>query len=119
LFSLNRVQFAHDFERVNLLLGQFSPVVLGSLIAVVMYHDYLVIQHTSGGNDLVIADIPKSLMVLRGQDPYSTQPWAAPYPPLLLFTVAGIIRLTSSNLLSSPTTVDLISRNIRLVGLAA
>jgi hypothetical protein len=119
MFSLERLRLYEEFERANSLLSQFSPIILASLIAVVMYHNYLVIQLTNGGNDLVSADIPKSLMVLRGQNPYSTQPWAAPYPPLLLFTVAGIIRITSSNLMSSPTTVDLISQNIRLAGLVA
>lgn len=119
MFSLSRYRLIAEFERVNLLLSQYSPIILASLIGVVAYHDYLIIQLTNGGNDLVSADIPKSLMLLQRQDPYLTQPWAAPYPPLLLITLAAIIKLTSTNLLSSPTTVDLISQNVRFAGLSA
>jgi hypothetical protein len=119
MFCTGRVRLFERVERINILLSQFSPIILGTIISIVMYHDYLVIQLTNGGNDLVSADIPKSLMLLRGQDPYSVEPWAAPYPPLLLLTVAGIMKVTSNNLLSSTTTVDLISQNIRLFALGA
>src|SRR2546427_12146428 len=56
-------------------------------------------------------------MLLNGQNPYSTQPWASPYPPLLLLTVSGIIRLTG--LFASQSSLNLISQQIRLLGLFA
>jgi hypothetical protein len=65
------------------------------------------------------SDLPKSIMLLRGQDPYSVSPWSAPYPPLLLLIMAGIIRFTSNNLLQSPDTIAVISQNIRVAGLFA
>ncbi len=65
------------------------------------------------------ADIPKSLMLLHGQNPYSVQPWASPYPPLLLLIVGGIVQLTSPGLVQSPASLDLISQNIRIAGLFA
>jgi hypothetical protein len=77
------------------------------------------IQQTTGGGDLLYSDIPKGIMLLRGQDPYSVQPWSAPYPPLLLLTVAGIIRFTSSNLLQSPAAIGIIDQNVRFAGLLA
>src|SRR5467141_1950341 len=86
-------------------------------MSLVIFHGYLLIQESNGGSDLVSADIPKSLMLLNGQSPYSTQPWASPYPPLLLLTVSGIIRLTS--LFASQSSLDLISQQIRLAGLFA
>src|SRR5205807_9616185 len=62
-------------------------------------------------------NMPKSLMLLTGQSPYSTQPSASPYPPLLLLTVSGIVRLTS--LFASQSSLDLISQQIRFIGLFA
>jgi len=86
-------------------------------MSLVIFHGYLLIQQSNGGTDLVSADIPKSLMLLNGQNPYSTQPWASPYPPLLLLTVSGIVRFTS--LFASQSSLDLISQQIRFIGLFA
>src|SRR5437867_272793 len=95
MLSLGRLRFHPDQARINFFLNQASPIILTSLMSLVIFHGYLLIQQSNGGTDLVSADIPKSLMLLNGQNPYSTQPWASPYPPLLLLTVSGIIRLTS------------------------
>ncbi len=56
-------------------------------------------------------------MLLHGQNPYSTESWASPYPPLLLLTVSGIIRLTG--LFASESSLSLISQRIRILGLFA
>src|SRR5438552_13150650 len=96
MFSLGSLKLSRDQARINLLLNQASPIILTSLMSLVIFHGYLLIQQSNGGFDLVSADIPKSLILLNGQNPYSTQPWASPYPPLLLLTVSGIIRLTRS-----------------------
>src|SRR3989441_6963887 len=117
MLSLGRLRFNPDLERINLLLNQSSPIILATLASLVFYHGYLLIQQSNGGTDLVSADIPKSLMLLNGQNPYSTLPWASPYPPLLLLTVSAIIRLTS--LLAPQPSLDLISQQLRLVGLPA
>ncbi len=117
MLSRGRLKLHPDIERFNLLLDQASPIILTSLISLVIFHGYLLIQQSNGGTDLVSADIPKSLMLLNGQNPYSTLPWASPYPPLLLLTVSGIIRLTS--LFATQTSLDLISQQLRLAGLFA
>ena len=117
MLSLDRLRRQPNNERVNLFLNQASPIILTSLISLVIFHGYLLIQQSDGGSDLVSADIPKSLVLLGGQNPYSTQPWASPYPPLLLLTVSGIIRLTG--LFATQSSLDLISQQLRLVGLFA
>src|SRR5437879_13114358 len=117
MLSLGRLRLQPDTERINLFLIQASPVILTSLTSLVIFHGYLLIQQSNGGSDLVSADIPKSLMLLNGQNPYSTQPWASPYPPLLLLTVSGIVRLTS--LFASQSSLGLISQQIRLLALFA
>src|SRR2546425_12595544 len=109
MLSLGRLKFSRDPARINLLLNQASPVVLTSLMSLVIFHGYLLIQQSNGGSALVSADIPKSLLLLNGQNPYSTQPWASPYPPLLLLTVSGIVRLPS--LFAAQSSLDLISQH--------
>ena len=117
MLSLGRLRFNPDLERINLLLNQSSPIILTTLASLVFYHGYLLIQQSNGGTDLVSADIPKSLMLLGGQNPYSAQPWASPYPPLLLLTVSALIRL--AGLFASQSSLDLISQQLRLLGLFA
>lgn len=117
MLSLGRFRLQPDSERINILLNQTSPIILTGLISLVIFHGYLLIQQSNGGSDLVSADIPKSLMLLNGQNPYSTQPWASPYPPLLLLTVSGIIRFTG--LFAAQTSLGLISEQLRLAGLLA
>ncbi len=117
MLSLGRLRFHPDHARINFFLNQASPIILTSLMSLVIFHGYLLIQQSNGGTDLVSADIPKSLMLLNGQNPYSTQPWASPYPPLVLLTVSGVIRLTS--LFASQSSLILISQQIRFIGLFA
>src|SRR2546422_2419951 len=117
MLSLGRLRFHPDQARINLFVNQASPIILSSLISLVIFHGYLLIQQSNGGTDLVSADIPKSIMLLNGQNPYSTEPWASPYPPLLLLTLSGFIRLSS--LFASQSSLDLISQQVRLLGLFA
>lgn len=117
MLSIGRLRFHPDLERANLFLSRGSPVILTTLISLVIFHGYVLIQQSNGGSDLVGADIPKSLMLLNGQNPYSTQPWASPYPPLLLLTVSSIIRV--AGLFAAQTSLDLISQQLRLGGLFA
>jgi len=117
MLSLDRFKLHPDPDRFNLFLNQASPIILATLMSLVIFHGYLLIQESNGGSDLVSADIPKSLMLLSGQNPYSTQAWASPYPPLLLLTVSGVIRLVG--LFAVQSSLDVISQQLRLVGLFA
>jgi hypothetical protein len=59
------------------------------------------------------------MMLIAGQNPYSSNPWASPYPPLLLAMLGVIIRLTSGSTTLTPNTIGLISQNVRMTGLVA
>jgi hypothetical protein len=117
MLSIPKLRLNPDPERINLLLNRGSPIILATLASLVIFHGYLLIQESNGGSDLVSADIPKSLMLLSGQNPYSTQAWASPYPPLLLLTVSGVIRLVG--LFAVQSSLDVVSQQLRLVGLFA
>src|SRR6266705_5243756 len=117
MFSLGRLGLIRDPARIDHLIDRFSPLVLSNLVLFVIIHGIMLIQLSNGGSDLVSADIPKSLMLLQGQDPYSVNPWASPYPPLLLLVDSGIIRTAS--LFNPQSSVDAISQNIRIAGLVA
>ena len=106
----------HNLDSIT---AKYAPLFLGAILAVTTYQKWQLTFHTDGGGDLLGADIPKSLMLISGQNPYTSNPWASPYPPLLLVVVGGIIRLTAGPIVLSPDTIGLISRNIRLVGLLA
>lgn len=97
----------------------FSVPVLAALIAVTTFQKLSLILHTDGGGDLLGADIPKSMMLLAGQDPYVSNPWASPYPPFLLIVVGAIIKITTGSVDLTSQTIGQISQNVRLVGLFA
>ncbi len=104
-------------EQINRNIHQASPLLLTTLLLAAGLHKYLLLLRSDGGGDLLGADIPKALMVLEGDNPYSTRPWAAPYPPFHLLLIAGIISLT--NTLTSASTLLAISQNIRIVAILA
>src|SRR2546426_4466148 len=100
-------------------LTRASPAIFAGLLALAAAEKYLFVLRSDGGGDLLGADIPKSLMLLRGENPYSNQPWAAPYPPFFMILLGGIIRLTTANALSSQIPEALISRNVMVAGILA
>src|SRR5947209_5104979 len=108
-----------SFATLDGLVDKYSLLILGGLLALTTFQKLTLILHTDGGGDLLGADIPKSMMLMAGQNPYTSNPWASPYPPLLLGVVGGIIRLTSGNTILGPDTIGLISRNVRMTGLVA
>ncbi len=114
-----RLRWHTGFATINSLVERYSPLLLGGLIALTTFQKLTLILHTNGGGDLLGADIPKSMMLIAGQNPYLSNPWASPYPPFLLGIVGIIIRITSGNTILSPDTIGLISRNVRITGLAA
>ena len=118
LESLRR-SWPSSLAALNVLATNYSPLILGGLIALTTFQKLTLILHTDGGGDLLGADIPKSMMLIAGQNPYTSNPWASPYPPFLLALVGGIIRLTSDNAILAPDTIGLISRNVRMTGLIA
>jgi len=108
-----------SFATLDSLVDKYSPLILGGVIALTTFQKLTLILHTDGGGDLLGADIPKSMMLMAGQNPYSSSPWASPYPPLLLAIVGSVIRVTSGSIMLTPETIDLISRNVRMAGLLA
>ncbi len=106
-------------NNLDLFAHRASLLVFIGLLATAAVNKYLLILRSDGGGDLLGADIPKSIMLLNGQDPYSSQPWAAPYPPFLLLLLGQIIRWTAGNPLQSQIPETIISRHVMLAGLAA
>src|SRR5256712_8037723 len=114
-----RLRLHASLATLDVLIDNCWPLILGGLIALTTFQKLSLILHTDGGGDLLGADIPKSMMLIAGQNPYTSNPWASPYPPFLLAVVGGIIRLTSSNAILAPDTIGVISRNVRMTGLCA
>src|SRR2546427_6891353 len=112
-----RTRWHKSIATLDILVDKYSPLLLGGLMALTTFQKLTLILHTDGGGDLLGADIPKSMMLIAGQNPYTLNPWASPYPPFLLALVGGIIRLTSDNAILAPDTIGLISRNVRMTGL--
>src|SRR5947209_12707044 len=108
-----------SYAEFDSFVDKYTAVILGGLLVATTFQKLSLILHTDGGGDLLGADIPKSMMLIAGQNPYISNPWASPYPPFLLALVGGIIRLTSGNTILSPDTVGLISRNVRITSLVA
>src|SRR5436853_39557 len=108
-----------SYAELDSLATKYAPVILGGLLGITSFQKLSLILHTDGGGDLLGADIPKSMMLIAGQNPYSSNPWASPYPPFLLAMVGSIIRVTSGSTLLTPETLGLISRNVRLAGVLA
>src|SRR2546422_2720158 len=117
MFSLGLLRLVQSFTRFDPLLDRASPLVLTSLIIFVIAHGIMLIQLSNGGSDLVSADIPKSLMLLQGQNPYSVNRWSSPYPPPLLLVDSGIIQTAS--LLNPQSSIDAISRTTTPAALLA
>jgi hypothetical protein len=108
-----------SFATLDRLVDKYSPLILGGLLALTTFQKLTLILHTDGGGDLLGADIPKSVMLIAGHNPYSSNPWASPYPPFLLAVLGSIIRMTSGSVAFTPETIGLISRNVRITGLIA
>src|SRR3989449_3130524 len=107
------------FATLDGLVDKYSPLILGGSLALTTFQKLTLILHTDGGGDLLGADIPKSVMLIAGQNPYSSNPWASPYPPFLLAVLGSIIKITSGSVAFTPDTIGLISRNVRITGLIA
>src|SRR5712692_12109177 len=112
-------RWRRGYAELDSFANKFAPVILCGLLAATTFQKLSLILHTDGGGDLLGADIPKSMMFLAGQNPYSSSPWASPYPPFLLVIVGSIIRVTAGGLMLTPETIGLISRNVRIAGVAA
>jgi len=108
-----------SFATLDGLVDKYSPLILGGLLALTTFQKLTLILHTDGGGDLLGADIPKSVMLIAGQNPYSSNPWSSPYPPFLLAVLGSIIKITPVSVTFTPDTVGLISRNVRMTGLIA
>ena len=114
-----RLRWHSSRATLDILVDKHWPLILGGLIALTTFQKLTLILRTDGGGDLLGADIPKSMMLIAGQNPYNSNPWASPYPPFLLAVLGGIIRLTSGNAGLAPDAMGIISRNVRMTGLVA
>jgi hypothetical protein len=115
MFSQGRLGTIAPSARFKQYLSRFSPIIFTGLVVYMVMYGLALIPLSNGGSDLIDADIPKSLMLLHGQNPYSIEPWASPYPPLLLLVDSGIIRL--AGLVDPLSSVSVISQNLRIAGL--
>ena len=114
-----KLRLHRSYAEFDSFVDKYMAMILSGLLAATTFQKLSLILHTDGGGDLLGADIPKSMMLIAGQNPYSSNPWASPYPPFLLAIVGSIIRITSGNILLAPDTIGLISRNVRIAGLVA
>src|SRR5213594_1399429 len=114
-----KLRLHRSYAEFDSFVDKYTAMILSGLIAATTFQKLSLILHTDGGGDLLGADIPKSMMLIAGQNPYSSNPWASQYPPLLLATVGSIIRVTSGNITLTPDTIGLISRNVRMSGVLA
>src|SRR3989449_11279237 len=114
-----RLRLRSSLATLDVLIDNCWPLILGGLIALTTFQKLSLILHTDGGGDLLGADIPKSMMLIAGQNPYTSNPWASPYPPFLLAVVGGIIRLTAGNTVLAPGTIRMIFRDVWVTGLVA
>src|SRR5436309_15639482 len=105
-----------SFAELDSLATKYAPVILCGLLAATTFHKVSLILHTDGGGDLLGADIPKSVMLIAGQNPYSSNPWASPYPPFLLAIVGTIIRVISGSIMLIPDMIVLISITVLVIG---
>src|SRR6266446_7080464 len=103
-----------SYAEFDSFVDKYTAVILSGLLAVATFQKLTLIFHTDGGGDLLGADIPKSMMLMAGRNPYTSNPWASPYPPFLLALVGGIIRLTAGNTVLAPDTIGMISRDVRM-----
>jgi|GEM_PF-3125253 len=117
MFSQGFLGIIKPSARFKQYLSQFSPLIFTGLVLFMIMHGLALIPLSNGGSDLIDADIPKSLMLLHGLNPYSVEPWASPYPPLLLLVDSAIIRM--AGLFDPPSSVNLISQSLRIAGLFA
>jgi hypothetical protein len=117
MFSQGRFGTIAPSARLKGYLSQFSPLIFTGLVLCMTMRGLSLIPLSNGGSDMVDADIPKSLMLLHGQNPYSIEPWASPYPPLLLLVDSAIIRL--AGLVGTQSSVSTISQSLRIAGLFA
>src|SRR5437660_1694124 len=114
-----KLRLHRSYAEFDSFVDKYMAMILSGLLAATTFQKLSLILHTDGGGDLLGADIPKSMMLIAGQNPYSSNPWASPYPPFLLAMVGSIIRVTSGSIMLTPDTIGLISKNVRMVGLLA
>src|SRR5207249_11679759 len=72
-----RPRWRRSFAEFDSHVTKYAPVILCGLLAATTFHKVSLILHTDGGGDLLGADIPKSVMLIAGQNPYSSNPWAS------------------------------------------
>jgi hypothetical protein len=69
-----RLRWHWGFAMLDTLVGKYSPLILDGLLALTTFQKLTLIPRTDGGGHLLGADIPKSMMLIAGQNPYSSNP---------------------------------------------
>ena len=105
--------------KLSMILDRFSSVVFIALLAGGAAAKYMAIAASNGGDDLLYSDIPRSIMLLQGRNPYLVAQWHSPYPPFLFVVVGGILWIAGGGGLQSGSNPTSLSVEIRLVGLVA
>src|SRR6266705_3437237 len=105
--------------KLSMILDRFPSVVFIALLAGGAAAKYMAIAATNGGDDLLYSDIPRSIMLLQGRDPYLVAQWHSPYPPFLFVVVGGILWIAGGGGLQSGSNPALLSVETRLAGLVA
>jgi hypothetical protein len=100
-------------------IKKYASFLFAIILGIAAVQKWLLLSSTNGGGEIMSTYIPKTLMLLHGQNPYSTEAWAAPYPPFMFIVLGGIIRVTTWNTTLAQDPISLLARNIRLAGLVA
>jgi len=100
-------------------IKKYASFLFAIILGIATVQKWLLLSSTNGGGEIMSTYIPKTLMLLHGQNPYSTEAWAAPYPPFMFIVLGGIIRATTWNTTLAQDPITLLARNIRLAGLVA
>ncbi len=86
--------------RLDALLDRWSVPIFIAMLGVATFQKCQLLLTGVRGTDILCCDIPKSLMVLKGPDPYSVSSWASPYPRgFFLVVYDRLVRLTTTSLL--------------------
>src|SRR5947209_20588666 len=101
-----------SYAEFDSFVDKYTAVILGGLLAATTFQKLSLILHTDGGGDLLGADILQSMMLMAGQNPYSSNPWASPYPPFLLARVGSIITVALGSVMLKLDAIGLISKNV-------
>ena len=117
MLSLTRV--SRGFSLFDRLVERRVALLYAATVLVAGAWKYSILSRYDGGWELWNAYIPKTMLLLNGQNPYAAQPWAAPYPPLMFLVLGGIVKLASLGSGPSLGPVSVVAWDLKVAGLVA